>query len=623
MDKNMIHIDNLVQQRLGGREEQERPGAWLRMRDLLDENMPLQKPVAFPWRRMMSYMAAILAISAAGIGGFKVLSGLHGSSAEPAKVAAVANAGSNAATQPPANNGDATASIGTASSSTKGNGNILTNNDKDRFANTDSNTPAKNKPAVKKAAIKAVANKPAPADNAQKGSDNASTPVAMNTAKKSQNITNNNLNNNNLNNNTSTVTGNNKATNKNNTQPAAIVPAASLGNAVAANNKPAHTRGKAEGAAKGSRHAKGTNNDNKLADNNKASQQPAISKPAADSIPMVAVAEKVTVDHRTNKATFTQDVTGRGKAALPEPMQRPANSVATAENNYLNPRYVASAASGQVAEVKPAPVMPAAAAETKTTTEDKSLGLGKSRNSRRAHQGWNFDAVNQFFKDVKYNLGQVEYSTGILGGVNAMFLTGKTMPGIQLGLSETFGISDNVSIVTELRYVQGIGGMTLHDNYERYNTEIDGTYSKDSMEHNYKFNTLTNLSLPVAVRYTIGRVKILAGVSFSYIIGITPEVVDNAIPTTHEALPSKPAQSEIDAHYYKIGTDAFASRFGIGGLVGVSFNVAPRIDVDMRITKNFWDDAKLPGAKIVSDRLYKRPGLQLNFNYNLSKEKKH
>jgi opacity protein-like surface antigen len=309
---------------------------------------------------------------------------------------------------------------------------------------------------------------------------------------------------------------------------------------------------------------------------------------------------------------------------MPEAMQRPANSVATAENNYLNPRYVASAANGEVAaaETKPAPILPAAQPKP-ANAEDKNLGLGKSRNSRRAHQGWNFDAVNQFFKDVKYNLGQVEYSTGIMGGVNAMFLPGKLMPGIQLGVNETFGISDRISIVTELKFTQSIGGMTLNDNYTRYNTEIDGTFSKDSMEHNYKFNTLQNLSLPVAVRYTMGKVKVFGGISFSYILGITPEVVDNAIPTMHQALPSKPTQEVIDAQYYKIGTDAFGSRFGIGYLFGASYSITPKLSADVRFTQNIWDDAKIPGAKIVSDRLYKKPGVQLSLGYNLSKEKKH
>lgn len=607
MDKNMINIDNLVQQRLGGGEEQERPGAWLRMKDLLDENMPTQKPVAFPWRRMMSYMAAILAVSALGIGGFKVLSNMHNSAAEPAKVAAVAEATERANAQPAvsANTNTVTASGSTAN----GSGNILTTNDKDRFTNNE-NMPAKNKQSVKKAAIKAVVNKQAPAANNAKNNDNISASVAEKAPKQSKKHFDKNA--------TPDLAANNKPAD-NMPKPAAINPSASLANNVAVNNKTTKNKGH-----KG--HGKGAGAGNNVADNNKAAQQPAVTKPAADSIPAVTMTEKMTVDHRTNKATYTQDVTGRGKAALPEAMQRPANSVATAENNYLNPRYVASAANGEVAttETKPAQILPAASAETKAAgTEDKNLGLGKSRNSRRAHQGWNFDAVNQFFKDVKYNLGQVEYSTGIVAGFNAAFLTGKMMPGFQLGMSETFGISDNVSIVTELRYMQGAGGMTLNDNYVRYNTEIDGTFSKDSMEHNYKFNTLTNLSLPVAVRYTIGNFKVMAGISFSYILGITPEVVDNAIPTTHQALATKPAQSEIDAHYYKIGTDAFASRFGMGALLGVSYHAAPRVDLDVRYTQNFWDDAKMPGAKIVSDRLYKKPGVQLNFNYNLSKEKKH
>ncbi|MBS1688897.1 MAG: hypothetical protein JSS96_09250, partial [Bacteroidetes bacterium] len=45
MDKNMINIDDLFKQRFN-REEEERPGAWLRMRDLLDDKMPINAPAA-------------------------------------------------------------------------------------------------------------------------------------------------------------------------------------------------------------------------------------------------------------------------------------------------------------------------------------------------------------------------------------------------------------------------------------------------------------------------------------------------------------------------------------------------------------------------------------------------
>ena len=97
MDKNMIHIDDLVKQRLKGGEEQERPGAWLHMKELLDEKMPTRVPVAFGWRRMMTFAAAALALSAIGVGGYKAISGMRtpADKAVASSVSPAANTASN------------------------------------------------------------------------------------------------------------------------------------------------------------------------------------------------------------------------------------------------------------------------------------------------------------------------------------------------------------------------------------------------------------------------------------------------------------------------------------------------------------------------------------------------
>ena len=70
----MIHIDDLVRQRLAGGED-ERPAAWLQMRELLDDKMPVSAPGGMVnWRRMLSYTAAILLLSAISLGGYQMLS---------------------------------------------------------------------------------------------------------------------------------------------------------------------------------------------------------------------------------------------------------------------------------------------------------------------------------------------------------------------------------------------------------------------------------------------------------------------------------------------------------------------------------------------------------------------
>jgi len=73
MDKNFVNIDDLVRQRLGGGEEQERSGAWLHMRDLLDKEMPQENRAGFIyWRRMLSAVAVLLLIATITVGGYEL-----------------------------------------------------------------------------------------------------------------------------------------------------------------------------------------------------------------------------------------------------------------------------------------------------------------------------------------------------------------------------------------------------------------------------------------------------------------------------------------------------------------------------------------------------------------------
>lgn len=73
MDKNFIRIDDLVRQHLEGAEENERGGAWLKMRDLLDKEMPQEKKRIgiIYWRRLFGVVAAASLIGTLAVGGYE------------------------------------------------------------------------------------------------------------------------------------------------------------------------------------------------------------------------------------------------------------------------------------------------------------------------------------------------------------------------------------------------------------------------------------------------------------------------------------------------------------------------------------------------------------------------
>ena len=72
MDKNLISVDNLFKQRLGGNEEKEREGAWLQMKDLLDKELPQNKPFGFIRNRAFVYFGVFLLVSTIGITSFEI-----------------------------------------------------------------------------------------------------------------------------------------------------------------------------------------------------------------------------------------------------------------------------------------------------------------------------------------------------------------------------------------------------------------------------------------------------------------------------------------------------------------------------------------------------------------------
>ena len=150
MDKNFVNIDNLVRQRLGGGEAQERTGAWQNMRELLDKEMPQQRPVGlFYWRRMLSAIAVLMLIGTVGVGGYKIASSVNGGNVQntDAGIAAAPTVATPGATESSLKNNEVNKQISTSGIGDK---NQKANADNDRSVNKQQLIAANEKQATNK-----------------------------------------------------------------------------------------------------------------------------------------------------------------------------------------------------------------------------------------------------------------------------------------------------------------------------------------------------------------------------------------------------------------------------------------------------------------------------------------
>ena len=72
--------------------------------------------------------------------------------------------------------------------------------------------------------------------------------------------------------------------------------------------------------------------------------------------------------------------------------------------------------------------------------------------------------------------------------------------------------------------------------------------------------------------------------------------------------------------FYK-STD-FQSRFGVGYVVGISYDFHPNLYVDFRLVKNTWDNSSTTSAIQISNKIFKVPNLQLGIGYRFKEKER-
>lgn len=222
------------------------------------------------------------------------------------------------------------------------------------------------------------------------------------------------------------------------------------------------------------------------------------------------------------------------------------------------------------------------------------------------------------FNDIKRHVAGVQFAPGLTAGINATFFGPTSFKGFQFGVTGNFIFSDNVSVMTELKYFNRLNNNYAYDdNYSTYSPAPTGGYYRQVQTNEYSFANLQSLEMPVSARYNVGKFSFFAGGNFVYNFTINT----GAEPVTPTTAPTVVSQQGNDTTA-KLKSGDFKSRFGIGYLFGIAYQIAPNLTMDLRNVQTVWSSDNSSGGKIVSGQLYQGPSLQMSVIYRLGKKSK-
>lgn len=598
MDNNMIKIDDLLRQRLDGAEEQERPAAWLHMRDLLDKQMPVGKVPAtgINWRRMFGYVAGLAILAAVSVGGYemsesfstqKLADNTTGKgNAAPTATTGLAGSAINSlpdtrteaeAAQNPAPATDAAAPVATTTTTqTADHKNQNTNNNFGAANNTATN---KNTNTVGNVTV--AGNNNSTNNNTSSNNKDAATQIA----KAGNNVNNNATQPAKAHNNKAdqaAQTSKNTASGKTSGNNSQELMASAAGNAT--NNKPGNTVSQPANKQKGSSGTKeqaGSNDEGNYTDK---------------------TVHKIERQGKEGESTLDTVFDGKETIKVKQP-----GHIAAADNN--------DETSG--GNINPAAAAPAT--KEKNADDAPMEKLGDHRTDSRKMKNYNPHRFEEMVQNAKYHMGQIKFYPGVVGGINAA-TNGNV--GWHLGLAGSLAIAERWNILTEVKYSYKWNSAkeNMQDDYiTNVNSSVingQSVYTYDSMEHYYNFTNYHGLELPVMLTYTNNRFVFLAGASLKYNFKIgNLQEVEQIYLSQQEIKTSTAPVTPTDK---RVLLSDFSSSMNFGPVIGFGYMVAPSIRVDGRINQSLWNNSGSYGQKVINKSLYNMPQVQFNVSYRFS-----
>jgi hypothetical protein len=651
MDKHMIHIDDLVRQRLNGAEDPEIPGGWLRMKELLDKEMPVQTGVGWGRRRIIGYFAGILLLTTAGVGGYRYYSnqpsGIYvsggsesGASSDlavtpevisltmPTRDARSAKATENPGSSAASSNNIHTASNSSAStnpSSTNSNHNLVSNRSNNHRqiggGSTQNRQPVQNNSNDRVASASTAAHSVSRDHDFGNAQNSSNKPIVDFLG-------------------TSVGTSNTAVQTSSKVSAPPAIPESNLISNLTLENL-------SGGSVRLLPVASSTS---------KAMLTPRPVRFRFETIETIEVVHHRVYDANTQKNVFRIDTFPRGKTvfarAIPQPEpQVAATTIGKEELTGLAQKATTSKKTGlaaapalastKVAPAESAPVPQSSATSVAGKTEDGQTleSLASHKTSSKQFRLWDADKIDEAVNKFKFNLARIQVYPGVMGGINASIFTPNALGGFQIGLTSLVVMNDWWTLMGELKYMHRFNtGSTVHDDYTSVipgsgSTSFVTMNGKDykaydwkdqSVEHYFNFDAVQTLEMPLALRYSWGRVYAMGGVNLMYSLPIQASEVTHFKGDTVVHRELRPATHDDekfvqdDAPIIKLHD--FGPQFGVGYLLGGGFMFTPAVYMDLRVAQTFWSNGNTTGSKQISNDLLRTPSLQLSVGYRFAQK---
>lgn len=220
------------------------------------------------------------------------------------------------------------------------------------------------------------------------------------------------------------------------------------------------------------------------------------------------------------------------------------------------------------------------------------------------------------------------YAALVLGGNTSFGNPGAF--GLQLGIAGLYQLSERLTLSAELKYVNHyFSNYSLDDQsvtFENINSQqisgIEWLFSgmQKTTTSSYKINNFGALEMPITLNYNLGRVSVFGGLNIAYAFPIkwSKENTLNTVPVqqtrTQNENPFLSSDFKIDEQ------KDFSSRFGLGYVWGLNYDLSRKVSLDARLTQILWDNNK--GNTDAIKRLFHVPTLQVSFGYYFGRKDK-